>query len=58
MGYLYAKKYNFLHIIHLAGNGKMKPSQIDLFMDYLLKENYNFVSGSRFLDGSTKKIIL
>ena len=55
IGYLYAKKYNYNYLIHLAGNGKMKPSQIGNFMHNLLEKNYNFVSGSRFLDGSTKK---
>ena len=54
-GYLYAKKYNFDYVIHLAGNGKMKPSQIEIFMYNLLKKKYNFVSGSRFLSGSSKK---
>ena len=38
IGYLYAKKYDFSHIIHLAGNGKMKPSQIGIFLDYLFKK--------------------
>tara|TARA_Y100001936_G_C15983541_1_gene618146 strand:+ start:200 stop:922 length:723 start_codon:yes stop_codon:yes gene_type:complete len=55
IGYLYAKKYNFNYVIHLAGNGKMKPSQIEIFMYNLLKKNYNFVSGSRFLSGASKK---
>ena len=55
IGYLYAKKYNFKYLIHLAGNGKMKPSQIEIFMQHLLIKNYDFVTGSRFLDGSSKK---
>ncbi len=55
IGYLYAKKYDFSHIVHLAGNGKMKPSQIEIFLNHLFKKKYNFVSGSRFLDGSSKK---
>ena len=55
IGYLYARRYDFSHIVHLAGNGKMKPSQIKIFLDYLFKKNYNFISGSRFLDGSSKK---
>ena len=55
IGYLYAKKYNFKYLIHLAGNGKMKPSQIEVFMQHLLIKNYDFVTGSRFLDGSSKK---
>ena len=53
IGYLYAKNI-ILNIIQL-GNGKMKPSQIEMFMDNLIEENYNFVSGSRFLGGSSKK---
>ena len=41
------KKYKFL--IHLAGNGKMLPEEIDLFKRKILDENYSFVNGSRFL---------
>ena len=55
IGYLYAQKYSFKYLIHLAGNGKMKPSQIEFFMHNLLEKKYNFVSGSRFLDGSSRK---
>lgn len=55
MGYLFAKKYNFDYLIHLAGNGKMNPSQIGRFLECLVDENYDFVSGSRFLIGSSKK---
>ena len=55
MGFLYAQKYNFDFVIHLAGNGKMKPSEIENFMYNLLRKKFNFVSGSRFLDGSSKK---
>ena len=36
---------------------KMKPSQIEMFMNNLIEENYNFVSGSRFLEDHPKKII-
>jgi len=55
MGYLFAKKYNFDYLIHLAGNGKMNPSQIGRFLECLVDDNYDFVSGSRFLIGSSKK---
>ena len=41
------KKYKFL--IHIAGNGKMLPSEIEKFRRKILYENYNFVNGSRFL---------
>ena len=55
MGFLYAKKYNFNNLVHLAGNGKMNPAQIDKFLELIIKKDYDFVSGSRFLDGSSKK---
>ena len=43
-----ALKENFDYVIHLAGNGKMKPSQIDLFKK--IRKGYNFVNGSRFIN--------
>ena len=52
---LYAKKYNFDYLVHLAGNGKMNPAQIDKFLELIIKYNFDFVSGSRFLEGSSKK---
>ena len=55
MGFLYAKKYKFDILIHLAGNGKMSPSEIDRFLDLIIYKNYDFVSGSRFLEGSSRK---
>ena len=55
IGYLYAKKYKFDYTIHLAGNGKMNPAQIDRFLELILKKDYDFISGSRFLKGSSKK---
>ena len=55
MGFLYAKKYKFNLLIHLAGNGKMDPSQIERFLNLIINKNYDFVSGSRFLEGSSKK---
>ena len=36
----YLKNKRPKYLIHLAGNGKMKPSQIEFFMHHLLKENY------------------
>ena len=42
MGYLYAQKYNFDFIVHLAGNGKMRPSQIENFMFNILEKKIQF----------------
>ncbi len=55
MGFFYAKKYNFDFLVHLAGNGKMDPGQIDRFIKLITDKNYDFISGSRFLEGSSKK---
>lgn len=55
LGFLYAKKYNYHYIVHIAGNGKMKPSEIKNFMDPIIKKNYDYVNGSRFLDGASRK---
>lgn len=55
LGFLFAKKYKYDFLIHLAGNGKMKPSQIDRFMSLLFTTNYDFISGSRFLNGSSRE---
>ena len=55
LGYLFAKKHNYDYIIHLAGNGKMSPADIDKFMKLIVNDKYDFISGSRFLEGSSKK---
>ena len=55
IGYLYAMKYGYNYLVHLAGNGKMKPSEIEMFMNYLIEDDYNFISGSRFMKGSSRK---
>tara|TARA_B100001057_G_C22811192_1_gene935487 strand:- start:36 stop:758 length:723 start_codon:yes stop_codon:yes gene_type:complete len=55
IGFLYARKYNFNYLVHLAGNGKMNPAQIDKFLELISRHDYDFVSGSRFLEGSSKK---
>ena len=44
-------KKNYDTIIHLAGNGKMNPHEINKFLDKIYHENYEFVHGSRFLKG-------
>lgn len=44
-------KKNYDSIVHLAGNGKMHPYEIEKFLDKIYKENFKFVHGSRFLEG-------
>ena len=34
---------------------KMNPSQIDSFLRLIIDKKYDFVSGSRFLEGSSRK---
>ena len=55
LGFLFAKKYRYNYIIHMAGNGKMNPKYIDNFISSLDEDNYDFVSGSRFLEGASYK---
>ena len=54
-GYLHAKKNNFTIVVHLAGNGKMNPAQIPVFLKEIIKNKYDFVSGSRFLKKKSHK---
>ena len=44
LGYLFAKKHNYDYIIHLAGNGKMSPADIDKFMKLIVNDKYDFIS--------------
>ena len=48
-GLKHAIKKKYKYLIHLAGNGKMLPQEISLFKEIILKKNYSFVNGSRFL---------
>ena len=50
-----AIKENYQYLIHLAGNGKMDPMQIDEFKNKILNESYNYVNGSRFLEKNSSK---
>ena len=55
LGLKYAIKNNYSIILHLAGNGKMLPSQIPIFLDKLINKKIDFVSGSRFLKNGKYK---
>ena len=48
-GLKYAINNNYDAVIHLAGNGKMKPSEISKFINKIEVDNFDFVNGSRFL---------
>ena len=48
-GFKYAQKNGYEAVIHLAGNGKMKPEEIVRFTNKIENENFDFVNGSRFL---------
>jgi len=48
-------KNNYDIIIHLAANGKMYPNEINQFLQKIIRENYSFVHGSRFLEGGNHK---
>ena len=54
-GYIYAKRNKYSILVHLAGNGKMDPFQINKMLKPIKENDYDFVSGSRFLKkGGTK----
>jgi len=48
-GLKYAIEHNYDSVIHLAGNGKMKPIEISNFINKIEIDNFDFVNGSRFL---------
>jgi hypothetical protein len=49
LGLKFALKNNYEILIHLAGNGKMLPSEIPIFLKKIINNKIDFVSGSRFL---------
>ena len=57
-GFYFAQNNKYDVLVHLAGNGKMKPKEIKKFMDKIIYENYDFVNGSRFIQKVILTIIL
>ena len=55
LGLKYAIKNKYSIIVHLAGNGKMLPSQIPIFLKKLINKKKDFVNGSRFLKNGDYK---
>tara|TARA_B110000971_G_C20028890_1_gene510309 strand:+ start:1024 stop:1752 length:729 start_codon:yes stop_codon:yes gene_type:complete len=44
-------KKNYDSMVHIAANGKMHPNEINILLDKIYKNNFEFVHGSRFLKG-------
>ncbi len=55
LGLKFALKNNYSIVVHLAGNGKMLPSQIPMFLNRIINKKIDFVSGSRFLKNGNYK---
>lgn len=53
-GLEYALENNFEILVHLAGNGKMLPQEIETFLKKV-ENQYDFVNGSRFLPNANHK---
>jgi len=51
-GIEYAVKNKYHIALVLSGDDQHKPSEIPIMLEPLLKEGYDFVQGSRFLDGT------
>ncbi|MCK4403800.1 MAG: glycosyltransferase family 2 protein [candidate division Zixibacteria bacterium] len=47
----YARKNDFQLVALMAGNGKDDPKEIPLLLKPILKEDYDYVQGSRYLEG-------
>ena len=54
-GLKYANKKKYNVIINLAGNNKMKPNEIDRFLDKIYLNNFDYVNGSRYKAGAVNK---
>lgn len=55
LGLKVAIKNNYKILVHLAGNGKMLPSEIPIFLKQIINNKIDFVSGSRFLKNGKYK---
>lgn len=47
----YARKNDFELVVVMAGNGKDDPKEIPLLLKPILKEDYDYIQGSRYLKG-------
>lgn len=51
----YGLKNNFDICVIMAGNGKDDPNEIPLLIDPIIKEDFDYIQGSRFLEGGSFK---
>ena len=54
-GYEYALSKNYDIIVVMAGNGKDDPKEIQRLTEPILKREYDYVQGSRFLPGGRRE---
>jgi len=54
-GYEYALSHNFNLIIVMAGNGKDDPREITRLTEPIIRGDYDYVQGSRFLPGGRRE---
>jgi dolichol-phosphate mannosyltransferase len=47
----YARKNGFKLVVVMAGNGKDDPREIPILLKPILKEDYDYIQGSRYLEG-------
>jgi len=47
----YARKNGFQLVALMAGNGKDDPKEIPILLKPILKENFDYIQGSRYLEG-------
>lgn len=50
-GIKYALDNNFTIIVVMAGNGKDDPRQIPILLEPIIKNGYDYVQGSRYIEG-------
>ena len=51
VGLDYAREHGFDVVVTIAGNNKDNPAEATRLLDPIVKEGYDFVMGSRFLEG-------
>jgi len=47
----YARKNGFDLVVVMAGNGKDDPREIPILLKPIVEENYDYIQGSRYLEG-------
>lgn len=55
-GYRYAHKRGYQTIVQLDGDGQHHPEYIENILDAVVKDETDFVIGSRFLEGNSYKV--